>query len=249
MAADAGAIARDERSGAEPTPLAARLAGMDARLMPSGALYWPAAGTLVVSDLHLETGSSHARRRVFLPPWDTAATLARLEAAVAATRPRRVVSLGDSFHDRKGPERLPPDFRRRLEAIARDREWIWITGNHDHGAASLMPGTVADEIAIDGVAFRHVPAEDATDGFEVAGHLHPGARIAGGGGRTVRRRCFAGCERRLVMPAFGVFTGAGGLNVCDPAFRPLWPRLTDFTAFMLGRRAVYPIPSEALLPG
>ena len=236
----------DAGAGGEPAPLPATVAGMDAELHVSGALHWPSAGTLVVSDLHLETGSSFARRRVFVPPYDTALTLDRLEAAIAATRPRRVISLGDSFHDPFGAERMPEPFRRRLCALAAGREWIWISGNHDRGCAAGMPGEAADEIVLHGVAFRHVPTAGPAAAFEVAGPLHPSARILGGG-RSVRRRCFAGCGARLVMPAFGVLTG--GLNVCDPAFRPIWPRLADVRVFMIGRRAVYPIPSDALVPG
>ena len=47
----------------------------------AGALYWPEEGALVVADLHLEKGSSFAARGVLLPPYDTAATLARLARA------------------------------------------------------------------------------------------------------------------------------------------------------------------------
>ena len=67
---------------------------------PSGALFWPDEHLMVVADLHLEKGSSYAQKRVFLPPYDTSATLAKLAAAVARLAPRRIVALGDSFHDR-----------------------------------------------------------------------------------------------------------------------------------------------------
>ena len=46
----------------------------------SGALFWPAAETLIGADLHFEKGSAYAARGVALPPYDTAATLTRLEA-------------------------------------------------------------------------------------------------------------------------------------------------------------------------
>ena len=54
------------------------IAGVPVIADPSGALYWPEHGLLAVSDLHLEKGSSYAARGQLLPPYDTAATLARL---------------------------------------------------------------------------------------------------------------------------------------------------------------------------
>ena len=74
----------------------------------SGALFWPAAETLIVADLHFEKGSAYAARGVALPPYDTAATLARLEACMAKYRPKRVISLGDAFHDDNWLSRMAP---------------------------------------------------------------------------------------------------------------------------------------------
>jgi hypothetical protein len=58
------------------------------------------------SDLHLEKGSSYAARGQLIPPYDTAATLARLAAAIARRNPATVIALGDSFHDQNA---LPSD--------------------------------------------------------------------------------------------------------------------------------------------
>ena len=93
------------------------IAGERAVCDPRGAFFLPACGLLVVSDLHLEKGSSFARRGRLLPPYDSAATLALLGAVVADWRPRTVVSLGDSFHDRRGAELLPATYRDRLLAL------------------------------------------------------------------------------------------------------------------------------------
>ena len=98
---------------------------------PAGALYWPEHGLLAVADLHLEKGSSFAARGVLLPPYDTAATLARLARLIAHYAPRCVVALGDSFHDGGGPARLGDEDRDNLRGLQRGRDWIWITGNHD----------------------------------------------------------------------------------------------------------------------
>jgi DNA ligase-associated metallophosphoesterase len=203
---------------------------------PAAALYWPEQGLLAVADLHLEKGSSFAARGVLLPPYDTAATLGRLARLIAHYAPRLVVALGDSFHDREGPARIADADRTTLRTLQRGREWVWIAGNHDPEPAAGIGGSFCDAFACDPVVFRHAPRSSASDG-EIAGHLHPVARVLQRG-RTTSRRCFAGDGRRLVMPAFGAY--AGGLNVRDRAFADVFGSLS-FTAHMLGERRLYAI--------
>jgi DNA ligase-associated metallophosphoesterase len=203
---------------------------------PAGALYWPEQGLLAVADLHLEKGSSFAARGVLLPPYDTAATLARLARLIAHYAPRLVVALGDSFHDQGGPARIADTDRAALRTLQRGREWIWIAGNHDPEPAADIGGSFCELLACDPLVFRHAPQASASDG-EIAGHLHPIARVQQRG-RTTSRRCFAGDGRRLVMPAFGAYTG--GLNVRDRAFADVFGTLS-FTAHLLGERRLYAI--------
>ena len=213
---------------------------------PAGALYWPGQGLLAIADLHLEKGSSFAARGVLLPPYDTAATLARLARLIARYAPRLVVALGDSFHDPDGPARMTDTDRAALRALQRGREWIWIAGNHDPEPAAGIGGTFCATLACDPVVFRHAPRMMGRDGEcdgEIAGHLHPVARVVQRG-RTTSRRCFAGDGRRLVMPAFGAYTG--GLNVRDRAFADVFGTL-DFTAHMLGERRLYAIAARRCL--
>ena len=107
------------------------LAGERLMLDPAGGLFWPAAGLLAVSDLHLEKGSSYARRGQLLPPWDTHATLDRLALLLRRYQPRIVVALGDSFHDADGSTRLPSGELSRLRAMTEAHRFIWVQGNHD----------------------------------------------------------------------------------------------------------------------
>jgi DNA ligase-associated metallophosphoesterase len=209
---------------------------------PAGALYWPEPGVLAVADLHLEKGSSFAARGVLLPPYDTAATLGRLARLIAHYAPRLVVALGDSFHDRGGPARIADPDRAMLAALQRGRQWIWIAGNHDPEPAAGIGGSFCDTFACDPVVFRHAPRSSASAG-EIAGHLHPVARVVQRG-RTTSRRCFAGDGRCLVMPAFGAYTG--GLNVRDRAFADVFGTLA-FTAHMLGERRLYAIAARRCL--
>lgn len=233
-----------ETAGPIERPLAARteIGGMDAILDGTGAVYLPATETLVVSDLHLETGSSYARTGQMLPPYDTEVTLGRLADVTAAYGPDRIIFLGDTFHDPFGAERLAPPQRAFITALGEIAELIFITGNHDHGSASIFGGIVAEEFVLDGVVFRHIPVEGMPQQPEIAGHLHPAARIVVKG-RSIKRRAFVGCRRRMVVPAFGCLTG--GLCVSDPAFAGLWPHPAKPDVHIIGQRKVYSLTADA----
>lgn len=208
----------------------------------SGALWLPDERTLVVADLHLEKGSAYAARGVFLPPYDSAATLAALTAAILRHAPLRVIALGDSFHDREAEARISESDLATLRRLQAGRDWLWVTGNHDPQISLMMGGSTADSIDLAGVTLRHEP--DAREiGYEIAGHLHPAAKVRMRG-RALRRRCFALSARRCVMPAMGAY--AGGLNLRDSAFRPLLGQ--GFSAHLLGDARLFRIDPRLLLP-
>ncbi len=213
------------------------VAGVTFRADLSGALFWEAQRLLVVSDLHLEKGSSFAARGVLLPPYDTAATLSRLAAVIARHDPRTVIALGDSFHDRDAHGRLSPPDRETIAALQVRRDWIWISGNHDPELPRELGGTVASNVAIGPVTFRHEPT--GAHG-EIAGHLHPKARVSARG-RSMERRCFASDGERAVLPAFGAY--AGGLSIRDLAFAKIFESLA-FMAHLIGDTRLHPIAAS-----
>jgi DNA ligase-associated metallophosphoesterase len=192
------------------------LAGLALKIDPLGALIYGDERMLIVADLHLEKGSSYAKRGVMLPPYDTATTLTRLAVLIARWSPRRVIALGDSFHDNSGPERMAGSDHAWLAALQAGRDWIWIAGNHDPNIPTDAGGERLPALDVGQLHLRHEPRAGAHSG-EIAGHLHPIARIAG-----KRRRCLITDGSRAVMPAFGAY--AGGLNIHDEAFEPLFPR-------------------------
>ena len=198
--------------------LRTRLNGAAVTLRASGALWIEDQRMLVVADLHLEKGSAYAMRGQMLPPYDTRETLRRLQAEVMATLPDTVVLLGDTFHDRSSEDRLARDDAQTLRSLAGATRLIWVIGNHDADGPRALPGDVADEIAVAGLILRHEPRPGPQIG-EVAGHLHPCARVVASRG-SVRRRCFVTDGSRMVAPAFGAY--AGGLNIRDEAFAGLF---------------------------
>ena len=207
----------------------------------SGALFWPAEKALIVADLHLEKGSSFARRGQMLPPYDTRETLSRLAQVLDRFKAETLITLGDSFHDIEAGERMAEDDRERLSILQEHCEWIWVTGNHDPNISSRLGGYVTGEITVEGITLRHEP-QGAWTTHEIAGHLHPAAKISRDG-FTLRRPCFIGNGTRLVMPAFGAFTG--GLNVLDEAFEPLFGR-DPFAVWLLGQEGLYPVATRLL---
>jgi DNA ligase-associated metallophosphoesterase len=210
--------------------LAVRIADVEVVLRASGALWLAQDRMLVVADLHLEKGSAYAARGQLLPPYDTRETLDRLDREVAALAPRTVVLLGDTLHDGDAENRIASSERRRIKALADQVRLIWVSGNHDPDGAGELGGETARVVEVAGLTLRHDPTPGAAWG-EVAGHLHPCARIHGPAG-GVRRRCFASDGRRLILPAFGAY--AGGLNLRDEAFGSLFQHAP--TGFLLGRR-------------
>lgn len=209
----------------------------------SGALWHEAERTLVIADLHLEKGSSFARRGMLLPPYDTTVTLAALSATVSRFAPRRVISLGDGFHDDDGAARLSVDGRAALRSLQLGRDWVWVAGNHDPRAPAGLPGDHALACHVGGVAARHEPRPGApgVEG-EIAGHLHPVAHIAARAG-GLRRRCFATDTRRCVLPAFGAY--AGGLDLRHEAFANLFD-FARLQAVVIGETRIHVFDAAAI---
>jgi DNA ligase-associated metallophosphoesterase len=215
------------------------LAGATLTARPSGAIWWPAERLLCVADLHLCKSERTARRGgPLLPPYETAETLDRLAAEIAALAPATVVCLGDSFDDCAAGAALAPADAARLLALSAGRDWIWIAGNHDPAPLAL-PGRHLAELRAGPLAFRHAASPDAAPG-EVSGHFHPKLRLPVRGG-AVTRPCFLADAARLILPAFGAYTG-GLFASAPPLARLLAP---DARAILTGQPCVA-VPLAAL---
>lgn len=232
------------RADLETQPLQVGIAGCEARLDPRGGLWLPAHETLIVADLHLGKGASlSARGAGVLPPHDTAATLLVLAALLEGYAPRTVIALGDSFHDAALDARCGAKNREALRAmISRTERFVWVVGNHDPHPPIHLGGEGRDEVRLGPFVCRHEPRSGPNPG-EIAGHLHPCAKVVRRG-RAVRRRCFAVGEERIILPAMGAFTG--GLNVCDPAYGQYFTQPP--AAMMMGKNRIWPM-NPAVLAG
>jgi DNA ligase-associated metallophosphoesterase len=214
-----------------------------ARLMahPTGALWWPARAMLILADLHLEKGSGYAERGKLLPPYDSAETLGSIAGLAERFQPKTVLCLGDSFHDGRAGQRLSRALGQQLASLTRERDWIWIIGNHDPGPPVDWGGRPLAEFAEGPLRFRHEAIAEPRAAGEVSGHFHPKAGISWRGRRVVGR-CFVEDGRRLVLPAFGAY--AGGLDARDPAIAALFP--SGYRVHIVGRTKLHSFPAAAL---
>jgi len=196
--------------------------GEEMLLTSSRAVYWPRERALLVADLHLEKASFFAQFGQMLPPYDSRETLERLALAIRETDARRVIALGDNFHDDRGADRLETHAAGMLAALTRATDWVWITGNHDARldtrSVDAIGGTLLPELEIGGLKLRHQARTGEAAG-EISGHYHPKLTVRLKGRRIVRP-CAVLAEQssgpqRLILPAFGALTG--GMNAADPA--------------------------------
>jgi uncharacterized protein len=213
------------------------LMGLDFIPDLSGALYAPEFRALLVADLHLEKGTSLARRGVHLPPYDTRESLNQLRAVLDEARPERLIFLGDSFHDGEARARIDAEDLATLRAITSSVATVWITGNHDPSPPGDIGGSIMEEMALGPVMLRHQARTLGEGEAEISGHLHPAAAVHARGHR-IRCRCFIGDGRRLIMPAFGSYTGA--LSVRAEPFARLFE---DFEVWMIGTAAIHRFPA------
>ena len=206
--------------------------GETLHLLPSGGLSWPAQKVFVASDLHLGKSERLARRGgTLLPPYETQATLEKLDRDLGGTQSESVICLGDSFDDLAAAEGIDEASRLWLMRLMAGRDWTWITGNHDPGPIEIG-GTHRAELSLLPFTFRHIA--DPGQSAEISGHYHPKARLAG-----QSKPCFLADAARLILPAYGVYTG--GLRAHDPALTRLMAN--DALAILTGPRVLaIPMP-------
>lgn len=216
--------------------------GQNLTLDPSGAVFVERLRTLVVADMHLEKGSARAHRGALLPPYDTRQTLQQLGLALETYKPACVVCLGDTFHDAGAGGRVDSADADLMRVMTEGRTWLWVVGNHDPDPPQSFGGRVVHELEVGGLMLRHEAYRGPVTG-EISGHYHPKATVRTRA-RTLSRRCFVCDGWRMILPAFGAYTG--GLNVLDRAMTPLWRRPPD--VYVIGSERIYPVPHATLRP-
>lgn len=201
-------------------------AGLALMALPSGALFWADKNILLVSDLHLGKSERLARRGgALLPPYETRETLARLSDDLDRSGAKSLIALGDSFDDLAAAQSLDDADQMLLTRLMAGREWTWVEGNHDAGSHSFG-GSHRAEATLGPVTCRHIASPETP---EISGHYHPKACIG-----TTARPCFLVDAHRIIMPAYGAYTG--GLWTDAPALTALMA--PKALAILTGTRAI-----------
>ena len=189
--------------------------------------------SLIFADLHFEKGSSYARGRQFLPPYDTRATLAAHGGSGGAPQAgRAIIALGDSFHDPVAAERLGAEERGMLESLARAAHFIWITGNHDPHPPAWLGGAVMARMArrrpgLPPRAARRCGAGRSRGASASGGHASPNGAAACGGAVLSPMACACCCRLSAPIPADWMWAMPRS-RACSAA---------RFHAYMLGARS------------
>lgn len=189
--------------------------GQTLQLHPLKALYWVEAKTLLMADLHLGKSTHFRKNGIPVPAGVMDATIDQLMSVLLDFKPERVLFLGDLFHS---------VYNREWEAMAeligqfKDISFFLVPGNHDildpmvYQETGLM---VTEPKLVEGPwLFTHHPQEELNpEWYNLAGHIHPGVRLSGGGKQTLRLPCFYFGKNQGILPAFGSFTGTAIIPV------------------------------------
>lgn len=188
------------------------------QLLPQKALWWSERQILMVSDLHLAKAEHFRSKGIQIPATVDFQTLTNLTRLLDEFKPQSLLLLGDLFHS--VPNKAWDEFARWLleERAAGLPQAVLVKGNHDRSEDAryeAMGLEVVSQWVWDDVVCTHAPEDEVPKGriVHVCGHLHPAAKMRGKGRQSLRLPCFhqssTGCDAgtRLVLPAFGAFTG------------------------------------------
>ncbi len=186
------------------------LAGARLQLLPERAIWWPAQRALLVADVHLGKGAEFRRQGMAVPAGSSRKDFERLAALVERYQADQLWILGDLFHSRPGADLVDAfiAWRGRLPVS----RLLLVEGNHDQYviAAADWQMDLIDVMQVEGIHLKHEPQQDSGQA-EIAGHIHPSCRIGSGRADSLRAPVFWLRGQRLVLPAFGSFTG--GYNI------------------------------------
>ncbi|WP_439686255.1 Ligase-associated DNA damage response endonuclease PdeM [Cupriavidus oxalaticus] len=213
---------------------AVAVAGETLWLLPEHAAWWPAAGMLMVADVHFGKAAAFRALGQPVPHGTTGDNLGLLTQLTRQLPVAELVFLGDFLHARAARTPavlaaldgwrggLPPQVRCTL-----------VRGNHDARAgdppASLRIRVVTEPAVAGPFALCHMPGASPL-GYVLAGHLHPACRLRGTGADSLRLPCFLFGPRGAILPAFGAFTG-------HATVRPQ----PDERAYVVGGGRVWPV--------
>lgn len=187
------------------------IAGQQVTLLAERAVWWEDIRTLFIADLHLGKAASLRYQSVGIPCGTTDTDLVRLSGLLESTSAETLVILGDMLHAKHGRSETVMSAFSRWRLAHPDLEMLLVRGNHDVRSGDPPAEwniTCVDEgFALPPFVLCHHPCQTG-QGYVLSGHLHPGFVVYGAGKVSEKVRCFVIGKHRMVLPAFGAFTGS-----------------------------------------
>ena len=199
----------------------------------SGSIYITELSILLMSDLHIGKSYSCAKNGNFLPPFEIDETIEKIKSIVDFYNPKKIISLGDSFHEASTLEIIDNIYINNLNKIFNKREVIFIDGNHDAELKSKekIDAIFKDSLKLDNFNFTHIKNSKIINNlFEFSGHFHPKVSIIFNR-VTYSLKCFVLGKNFCILPSFGTYTG--GLNINSNTLKKIIPQ--EKTVIALGK--------------
>ena len=201
-----------------------------------GILFWLEKKIAIISDLHLEKGSSFASSGQFVPPFDSEETLNKLINFLKIHEVKIIILLGDTFHDRGALNRMSSKVKSIFDSLVENYEIIFVLGNHESKMKSAFI-KFYERYIVDDIHFLHEAVLEKK--HQISGHFHPVASLKINS-KQITEKCLIHSENHIIMPAFGEFTG--GLNINNPVFKPFLNR--NYYIYFLTKKSVYKFASH-----
>lgn len=208
------------------------------QICKEGVLFWLEKEIAIVSDLHLEKGSSYASSGQYIPPYDSEETLLKLLDILNNYKVRKVILLGDTFHDKDAFLRMTPKVRFLFEDFTKKYEVIFILGNHEN-KIKIEGIKFHQEYIVDNIHFLHEAIQKNIN--QISGHFHPVASIKVSS-KKITSKCLIHSNNHIILPSFGEFTG--GLNINDPVLKPFISG--DYNIYFLTKKSIYKFSNKEI---
>ena len=189
----------------------------------SGSIFLEDLNTLIFSDLHLGKSLSFANLGNFIPPFDLDETLLNLKSIIEKYKPKRLISLGDSFHENKSIHKMERKYVNIINNLLHKIDITWIEGNHDSNLLfkEKIQGNFKNFYKLKNFKFVHSKSEiDELNIFEFSGHYHPKVTLKFNG-LNYSYKCFILTDNFCILPSFGTYTG--GLDIKSNALKKILP--------------------------
>ena len=208
------------------------------QICKEGVLFWLEKEIAIVSDLHLEKGSSYASSGQYIPPYDSEETLLKLLDILNNYRVKKVILLGDTFHDKDAFLRMTSKVRFLFEDFTKKYEVIFILGNHEN-KIKIEGIKFHQEYIVDDIHFLHEAIQKNIN--QISGHFHPVASIKVSS-KKITSKCLIHSNNHIILPSFGEFTG--GLNINDPVLKPFISG--DYNIYFLTKKSIYKFSNKEI---